>query len=270
LLIVGDFLRPPAAGPYLTKGKVRVAPSPEEPSKSEVTHSFCYSGTELELFETANNWKTYLAQILRPYIGETVIEVGAGIGGSTRYLCTAHQKRWICVEPDPNMAITLHDSLVSGRLPANCEVFNGTLAEVSSSYSVNTVLYVDVLEHIENDQYELNLASQHLLRDGYLVVLSPAIPFLYSAFDRAVGHHRRYRARDVDRLTPDLMSVERIMFIDSIGLFASLANRLLLRSAMPTPLQVRFWDTVMVPASRLFDRLTGHLIGKSIVMVWKR
>lgn len=254
----------------MTEGRVRLALLPEEHSKSDAATSFYYTGTELELFETAKNWKTYLAQILRPYIGETVIEVGAGIGGSTRYLCTAHQKRWICVEPDPSMATALHDAVVCGRLPGTCEVVNGSLAQVAPSYSANTVLYVDVLEHIENDQYELKLASQHLLCGGYLVVLSPAIPFLYSAFDRAVGHHRRYRARDVDRLTPDLMSVERIMFIDSIGLFASLANRLLLRSAMPSPIQVRIWDAVMVPASRLFDRLTGYLIGKSVVMIWKR
>lgn len=168
------------------------------------------------------------------------------------------------------MANTLQDSVACGRLPANCEVVNGSLAELAPSVSADTVLYVDVLEHIENDQGELKLASRHLRPGGYLVVLSPALPFLYSPFDRAVGHHRRYRTRDVERLTPGSMSAERIMFVDSVGLFASLANRLLLRSDMPTPNQVRFWDAVIVPASRLFDRMTGHRIGKSLVMVWKR
>ena len=54
------------------------------------------------------------------------------------------------------------------------------------------------------------------------------------------------------------------------GLAASLANRALLAQSMPTKGQLRFWDTVLVPASRIIDRLVLHSIGKSIIAVWRK
>jgi hypothetical protein len=58
--------------------------------------------------------------------------------------------------------------------------------------------------------------------------------------------------------------------LDSVGFFASLANRLLLGSEMPTPRQIGFWDKVLVPASQLLDPLTFHRFGKTAVTVWAR
>lgn len=56
--------------------------------------------------------------------------------------------------------------------------------------------------------------------------------------------------------------------LDSVGFFASLANRLLLRTAQPTPGQIKVWDTMMVPASRVVDQLSGFVFGKSVTAVW--
>jgi hypothetical protein len=58
--------------------------------------------------------------------------------------------------------------------------------------------------------------------------------------------------------------------LDSAGLLASLANRLLLRSAMPSPEQIAFWDRVLVPISRVLDTLFGRRLGKTVVAVWSR
>ena len=64
--------------------------------------------------------------------------------------------------------------------------------------------------------------------------------------------------------TPDLEPV-RLCYLDSIGLFASLGNRLLLQSAMPKPSQIAFWDRVLVRMSRLVDPLLGYSAGKSVL-----
>jgi hypothetical protein len=58
--------------------------------------------------------------------------------------------------------------------------------------------------------------------------------------------------------------------LDSVGLFASLANRFILRSPMPTPAQIAAWDRVMVPVSRLLDPMTGHRLGKSAIVIWQK
>jgi len=58
--------------------------------------------------------------------------------------------------------------------------------------------------------------------------------------------------------------------LDSAGFFASLANKMLLRRAMPTAAQIGFWDRVLVTLSRVLDRLTGFRFGKTVVVVWGR
>ena len=60
---------------------------------------FSYIGSELELFASATNWKKYFSKKLRPYITGNVIEVGAGLGSSTTYLCNYDYPHWLCLGP---------------------------------------------------------------------------------------------------------------------------------------------------------------------------
>jgi hypothetical protein len=103
-----------------------------------------------------------------------------------------------------------------------------------------------------------------------LIVLVPAHQFLYSPFDRSIGHFRRYALADLKRLTPSGCRIAKAFMLDSVGLFASLANRFILRSPMPTPAQIAAWDRVMVPVSRLLDPMTGHRLGKSAIVIWQK
>jgi hypothetical protein len=57
--------------------------------------------------------------------------------------------------------------------------------------------------------------------------------------------------------------------LDCAGFFASLANRLLLSKALPSPRQIAVWDRFLVPLSRRFDVLLGHRFGKTVVAIWR-
>src|SRR5262245_35821749 len=82
-----------------------------------------YRGTELQLFADATNWKTYWSKTLMRFAVGTLIEVGAGIGGSTEYICRhPGVDRCICLEPDPNFAAHLSDMVATGLLPSYCEI----------------------------------------------------------------------------------------------------------------------------------------------------
>ena len=105
---------------------------------------------------------------------------------------------------------------------------------------------------------------------GYLIVLAPAHAWLWSPFDAAVGHCRRYTRASLLALGPAGARVVRVRHLDTVALFASLANRVLLRRPLPTAAQIRVWDRGMVPLSRLVDPLFGYPTGKTIVVVWQR
>jgi 2-polyprenyl-3-methyl-5-hydroxy-6-metoxy-1,4-benzoquinol methylase len=217
-----------------------------------------YIGTELEIFQHARNWKAYYGRQLRPFLGNEVLEAGAGIGATTAALITDAQKRWVCLEPDASLAASIPRS-------AQIEVVVGTTADVREQF--DSVLYLDVLEHIEDDRGELARAAQLLRPGGHLIVLAPAHQILFTPFDKAIGHHRRYNRRSLDAVMPP--ELDRVMsrYLDSAGIALSLANRLLLRASMPTLRQIEIWDKLVIPISRIADPLLGYQAGKSLLEV---
>jgi 2-polyprenyl-3-methyl-5-hydroxy-6-metoxy-1,4-benzoquinol methylase len=132
------------------------------------------------------------------------------------------------------------------------------------------VIYIDVLEHIEHDRDELRAAARRLKPGGTIVVMSPAHQSLFTPFDAAIGHFRRYNRRQLEALTPPNTRLVRMRYLDSVGLTLTLGNRLLLHSSSPSARQVLFWDRCCIPIARRLDPLLGGRLGKSIFAVWRR
>lgn len=229
---------------------------------------FSYVGSELDLFAGVGNWKSYWSSKIRPFIAGDVLEVGAGFGANTPYLYTPESRRWVCVEPDPQLVTRLRANIQQLNFRDNCEVVWGTVQALETR-QFDTIIYIDVLEHIEGDVAEIKSAATLLRPGGHLIVLSPAHQFLFSAFDAAIGHYRRYNRQTLSSVTPASMDITKIWYLDSAGFVLSLANRLLLKQSMPTREQLRFWDRSVIPVSRFLDRCLFYSVGKSIVGVWK-
>ncbi|MBE9166029.1 class I SAM-dependent methyltransferase [Pleurocapsales cyanobacterium LEGE 06147] len=229
-----------------------------------------YIGSELKLFREAYNWKAYWSSLIRAYIGAEVLEVGAGIGGTTEVLCKGDRKRWVCLEPDPMLASILNCSIIKDYLSECCEVKIGTLLDLDREDMFNSIIYIDVLEHIKNDRAETRLAASHLRDGGFLIVLVPSHQWLFTPFDRAIGHYRRYNKKMLSAIIPETVECVSLRYLDSIGLLASLGNRLILKSKMPSRKQILFWDRVMVPLSRKLDPLFQYSLGKSLLGIWRK
>jgi ubiquinone/menaquinone biosynthesis C-methylase UbiE len=226
-----------------------------------------YVGGELNVFSNAKNWKRYIAKHLRGYVGGDVLEVGSGLGSVTGVLSSG-ARRWMCLEPDPDLLVRARSLLSSQRV--NCEFVIGTLETMSAEEAFDAILYIDVLEHIEDDRLELLRASRHVNPNGVICVLAPAHPMLYSEFDKAIGHFRRYTKATLSAAGPPGFRLERLVYLDCCGWLASAANRFILRSAAPGNKQIAFWDRVLVSLSRVFDPVLGYSVGKSVLGVWRR
>lgn len=222
-----------------------------------------YIGTELEVFAHARNWKEYVRRKINPYLKGDVLEVGAGIGTNTPiYASQAGYETWTCLEPDASLA---------AQIPAvsRSERIVGTLQMVANR-QFDALMYLDVVEHIEDDASELKLASGILKPGGHLIVLAPAHQWLYTPFDKAIGHFRRYSRKTLLAAASPSLTLVSIQYLDSVGMLASIANKLLLNSAHPTVAQIKMWDQILVPQSKLIDVLTAHRLGKSLLAIWRR
>ena len=231
-------------------------------------NEFHYVGSELEIFSAARNWKSYWSGLVRPYVAGDTVEVGAGIGANTPYLDGGGERRWVCVEPDRQLTARLGENLARAGSRAY-EVVCGTVRDLQPG-QFDTVIYIDVLEHIEDDRAELAAAVALLRPGGRVIVLSPAHQSLFTPFDAAIGHFRRYDRAMLRALAPPGAVLERIWFMDSAGMLLSAANRLILRQSMPTRAQIAFWDRCIIPVSRMLDPCLLRSVGKSLVGVWRR
>lgn len=229
-----------------------------------------YPGEELQLFETATNWKNYFASHIPMFLKGKILEVGAGIGGTTLLLNKGIADSWLLLEPDKIMQQALLQKIKDKVLPSNCRAVQGTLDSLDKNEKFDCIIYIDVLEHIENDAAEVKKATDHLAQDGYLIILSPAFQFLFSPFDKAIGHYRRYNRKTLSAIQPASLTREKIIYLDSIGFFASLLNKILLRQSYPAKKQVQLWDKLMIPVSKITDRIFFYSFGKSILAVWKK
>jgi 2-polyprenyl-3-methyl-5-hydroxy-6-metoxy-1,4-benzoquinol methylase len=227
-----------------------------------------YPGDELSLFAQAHQWRAYWMRHIDEFISRNTVEIGAGLGSVTRLLSKS-AATVTAVEPDPVLSESLEEMVRREHL-SNVTVVKGTLSELPPSQLFDSIVYADVLEHIETDGDELRAAANRLQVGGYLVVLVPAHQWLYSPFDARIGHFRRYSKQQLKGLTPPNTRLMLLRYLDSAGLFASAANRVLLRSADPSPRQIRTWDRYFIPASRITDPLLGFRFGKSLIGVWQR
>lgn len=226
-----------------------------------------YTSDDLNLFKYAINWKTYFSNKIGGYISGDVLEVGPGIGSNTSFLFKKAHKvnSWTLVEPEINFIRSLEET--SNLLNCETNVINSTIDEINKAF--DTIIYIDVLEHISDTIKEINNIKSKLKPNGHLIVLVPAYNFLFSEFDKAVGHQKRYNKGLLKSETIGLEQID-LYYLDSIGLFASIANKYFLKKAFPSKANILFWDRILIKFSIFFDKLFYFSFGKSLIGVFKQ
>ncbi|MBZ5595828.1 MAG: glycosyltransferase [Acidobacteriia bacterium] len=161
------------------------------------------------------NW---MVRVLRPFIGDTVLEVGAGIGHISARLM-ARRLLYVAGEKDPLYLHALRNRFL--RTP-NVQVREmdpecaGDFGEFGESF--DTALCLNVLEYVEDPSATISILHRTLKPGGTLIVLVPQGRGLYGSIDRAMGHQRRFRRDEVIRLLQNAgLKVEKVRSLNKIG-----------------------------------------------------
>jgi len=222
----------------------------------------------LESFAHAHRFNKWLAALIKPYLGDSVLEIGAGIGNLTKEFLP--RKRYVASDIDPFYLNVLNNFAL--RRPG-LEVIRVDAA-VSGDFTdfrgaFDTVLCINVLEHIADSERALRNFGTALSPDGRLLLLVPQGPFLYSVVDQAVGHVRRYTR---DELRKELKNagfkIERLMDFNRVGVPGWLFNaKLLKRNSIPR-FQLKLYDS-LVWLWRRIDRFLPWS-GLSLIVVARK
>lgn len=232
---------------------------------SRVSDVPSYFGSDLEAMHEARNYHRWIVSEFQPYLGKRVAEVGAGIGNFTEHLLAAGVSDITGFEPDRRMFAQL-----TARFAADARV------QPSASYFTDgadgrydSVVYVNVMEHVRHDRAELEAVRSALSAEGHLLIFVPALPWLYSRFDRLVGHERRYRLSDVEQLLHSCgYQIVRARYFDIAGILPWFILFTLLQRTL-RPRSVRTYDRFVVPIMRRLEQRFTPPIGKNILVIAK-
>lgn len=228
----------------------------------------------LQSIASATSFNAWMYQTIRPYIKGRVLELGSGIGNISDQLVSEFS------------AITLSD-----YNPAYCEYlvnrFQSTkqveavlsidlqdpaFFETNQPYqnSFDTIILLNVIEHLANDRQCVHNCSFLLRNGGHLIVLAPAYRLLYSALDKEIGHYRRYTKNGLARLlAQNGFGVVQKQYFNLMGIGGWLFFNKLLGRKVITKGSMKNFDR-LVPLARWLDRAIGHRLGLSAIVVGKK
>ena len=207
--------------------------------------------SSLDALSFAPKFNRWMADTILPYTGRRVLEIGAGMGNMTRHL-SPHRKRYVATDLSTDYVEHLRN-LFRHRPVVCIRQLDATNPEdfVAFERGMDTVICLNVLEHIEDDAATLTFIRTVLEPGGRLILLVPNDPKAYGTIDREIGHYRRYTPGLLSTLMTDSgFEVEDILKFNRVSM-----------PAWRFTGQVRKARTLSRGALRVFDRF---------VWLWRR
>jgi SAM-dependent methyltransferase len=227
---------------------------------------FSYSGSELDAVAEATNYYRWIIDAFSEHFGPTTAEAGAGIGTVSELILGTNAIRdLILIEPATNNVPTLRARFAADP---RVRIHHGYLEDLSPTLRADTIIAVNVLEHVEKDVEFLRAAYAGLVPGGKLLILVPAVPAIFGSLDRAFDHYRRYtRPALRSALLLAGFEIDKLHYLNGIGVAAwFLAGRVLGRTTLGRR-QVQFYDRFVIPWLSRAEKIVHPPIGQSLFVI---
>lgn len=222
-----------------------------------------YEGWELKFFDKATNFRNYQFSLFKNYLCGSLAEIGPGNGVYVEKYKQYASKIYL-YEPSKNFLKNLRKKKNKKTL-----IINKFFSIKRNKF--DTIVSLDVLEHIKDDNKQIRKYHSSLKKGGHLILIVPAFQFLYSKFDKDINHFKRYNKKGIKKLIEKFkFKIIKLDYFDTIGFFLSLGSKFLSDDYKKNlSKKVFFWDK-LIPLSKLLDFFLFNAIGKSLIIVLKK
>jgi len=222
---------------------------------------------DLEIMADTVNYRKWIYDQIGKALGERIIELGAGIGNFTqlftdRELVVALDNSEAAVE-QMQEKFSAFPNVVPLKMDIEGDEFLGL-----QRYEADTIVCINVLEHILDATKALANMSAILTTGGRLLLFVPAFQFLFGSIDCIVGHHRRYGKHELSqKLTEAGFIVNDLYFMNFIAVPGWFLNNRLLKRQEESPAQMKFFDKFIVPWLKELEHIVRPPFGLSLIAI---
>ena len=223
----------------------------------------------LSILEEAPAYHRWIIEKINPWLGGKILEVGCGTGNLTGLLLQ-HGK---VIPSDVN---EVYLQTVERKFQSHFNLGKPLRWDIQEppppdlEGSMDTIVCSNVLEHVEEDEEALGHCFRLLSPGGRLILLVPALKWLYNGLDQELGHCRRYgRAELEQKLKNQGFRIARVMFFNGFGVLGWFVNGTLLRRRILPRRQARLFNR-MVPLFIRIEKGVPTFIGQSLIAIGEK
>lgn len=230
----------------------------------EVEHS-------LLLVQPLDNYYKWHLEVMVPYLGSRILEIGAGLGS---YSDDLKKERFLVVSDYDRRYVDILKKKYDGDSSVEvCYLDLNNIGVCEKKYfrelGIDSIMATNVMEHIENDVECIKNLIECLGPKGRIILINPSHKILYSRFDAVVGHYRRYTRQDCSRINRAGVGTFKVVVCRNFNLFGALgwfwSHRVCKRKHLSSTM-IKTFD-FLAPALKKIDWLGAGRIGIHQLMV---
>ena len=221
----------------------------------------------------AAKFNQWMFETIQPFANGNILEIGSGIGNISEFFLE-HKFNITLSDYDDKYIFQLNSRFsnypnLSGILKIDLQhpEFASNYASIKNKF--DTVILLNVLEHLKDDEAALVNARFLLKQEGRIIVLTPSYQFLYSSLDKELGHYRRYTLKKLGSIfTRNNFEIQTGFYFNILGTVAWLYGKMLRLKSIPAG-EMKFYNK-LVPLGKFLDRVSFKKAGLSVVTVARK
>ena len=223
----------------------------------------------LEIISKADRFNWWMYETIRPYCYGNILEIGSGIGNISKFFVKERCPVTLS-DTDAFYFNYLKEKFYEINI-LSIDLVHENFTEEYKEYleAFDTIVFLNVLEHIDNDELAIENCRFFLKTGGVLIILVPAYSFLFSKMDKELEHYRRYTAKGLKNLiSKKKFTVQKAFYFNVLGIIAWMYGKIFKLHFIPRK-NMKTFDR-LVPLAKLGDKIFFKKAGLSVIVVAKK
>ena len=221
----------------------------------------------MQTLSAMNNYYNWLADIIKPYAGNRILDVGVANGNLSNFFLDKELLLGLDVSQD-------YLEIVKKRFNGKTN-FKTYLSDASNAktmaplkkYKFDTAITMNVLEHIKDDQKAMKNVYDVLEPGAHFLIIVPAMNFLYAILDFEGGHFRRYTKTELSsKLKKAGFNIIKMHYINFPGAVGWYLNYVLLKKKLFAKGTFKLYNN-LVPVFRATESVIKFPFGMSVIAI---